>query len=106
MPPAKPHIPTALPGWRSPGVGFEQPFAMLHRVARGAPSNAVSRKAAWRQSRPHWLEGDSAASRRLTLILWPVLLLDVLFDDLQRRTAARQYAVAARPKNRLAVVAR
>lgn len=30
MPPAKPHIPTALPGWRSPGVGFEQPFAMLY----------------------------------------------------------------------------
>ena len=28
-----------------------------YRIARGAPSIWVSRNAAWRQSRPNWLEG-------------------------------------------------
>ena len=32
-------------------------FYDRHRIARGAPSIWVSRNAAWRQSRPNWLEG-------------------------------------------------
>lgn len=67
-----------------------------YRMRGGAPSIAAGCEAAQRRSRPHWVEGDSApAAGWLQSVLRPILLLDVLLNHRQRRTAARQHAVTA-----------
>ncbi len=47
--------------------------------------------------------GVSAASHRLASVVRSVLLLDVLLDDLQRSTAAREHAIAAGPEHGLGI---